>query len=99
MPYIKKDDRAKFREFAKALGNRAECAGDLNYIITEMVHEYIKKKGLRYANVNEVVGALECCKIELYRKVAAPYEDEKIAENGDVGLNDGTPREEDRIGY
>jgi hypothetical protein len=27
---------------------------------------------------------LECCKLELYRKIAAPYEDIKIQENGDV---------------
>lgn len=98
MPYIKKEDRTKFRDLAKALGNRADCAGDLNYIITEMVHEFIKKKGIRYSNINEAVGALECCKLELYRKVAAGYEDQKIGENGDVGLNDPSPLEEERIG-
>ena len=27
---------------------------------------------------------LECAKLELYRRVAAPYEDEKIDQNGDV---------------
>ena len=30
------------------------------------------------------MGALECAKLELYRRVAAPYEDVKIMENGDV---------------
>jgi hypothetical protein len=34
--------------------------------------------------VNEAIGVLECAKLELYRRVAAPYEDEKIAESGDV---------------
>jgi hypothetical protein len=37
-----------------------------------------------YAEINEVVGVLECCKLELYRRLAAPYEDTKIKENGDV---------------
>jgi hypothetical protein len=32
----------------------------------------------------EAVGAIECCKLEFYRRVAAPYEDRKIKTNGDV---------------
>jgi hypothetical protein len=31
-----------------------------------------------------VIGALENCKMELYRRKIAPYEDIKIEENGDV---------------
>jgi hypothetical protein len=27
---------------------------------------------------------MDCAKLELYRRVAAPYEDEKMAEAGDV---------------
>ena len=30
---------------------------------------------------------LECCKLEYYRKVAAPYEDQKEFENGAVEAN------------
>jgi hypothetical protein len=33
---------------------------------------------------NDVIGALECCKLELYRRMVAPYENTKIKENGDV---------------
>ena len=86
MPYIKPDDRTKFDESAIKIGTTAECAGDLNYAITVIAHTYLKKKGIRYANMNEVVGALECAKLELYRAIAAPYENDKIAENGPVGL-------------
>jgi hypothetical protein len=39
---------------------------------------------LRYFNLNRAVGVLECCKLEFYRRVAAPYEDTKIQQNGDV---------------
>jgi hypothetical protein len=39
---------------------------------------------VRYANLNEMIGALECCKLELYRILTAPYEDVKIEENGGV---------------
>lgn len=39
---------------------------------------------LSYADINEAIGALECAKLELYRRIAVPYENRKLAENGDV---------------
>ena len=39
---------------------------------------------LRYFYLNRAMGVLECIKQEFYRRVAAPYEDIKIVENGDV---------------
>lgn len=86
MPYIKPEDRSKFDSPANELGNLAECAGDLNYLVSVITHTYLKKKGIRYSNVNEVIGALECCKLELYRAIASPYEDIKVSENGPVGI-------------
>jgi hypothetical protein len=84
MPYIKQEDRPRFDDVAKVIGERAECAGDLNYAITVILHTYLKKKGLKYANCNEIVGMMECCKAEFYRKVVGPYEETCIAKNGDV---------------
>jgi hypothetical protein len=50
-----------------------------------VVDSYLKDKGeIRYARLNEVIGAIDCAKLELYRRIAAPYEDKKITENGDV---------------
>lgn len=86
MPYIKKDNRYQFDSSTFNLAQDAECAGDLNYIVTSIIHHYLKKKGLNYANINEAIGALECCKLELYRAVAAPYETLKVNENGPVGI-------------
>jgi hypothetical protein len=83
MPYIKQEDRAKFAEAIK-IGESADCAGDLNYLITEICHTYLRKKGVRYANFNEVIGMLECCKMELYRRQVALYEDQCIIKNGDT---------------
>lgn len=42
MPYIKKENRSKLKAAALQLGNSAESAGDLNYIITE----FLKKNGI-----------------------------------------------------
>lgn len=80
MPYI--DPEAKTRLES---GERPATAGELNYAITRLVDAYLRDKGgVRYAHLNEVIGALECAKLELYRRVAAPYEDRKMAEAGDV---------------
>ncbi len=84
MPYIKKENRVKLEEPARNIAVNIACAGDLNFVFTEIIDEYIKRRGCKYTTLNEVVGAIECCKIELYRRIAGPYEDKKIIENGDV---------------
>ena len=78
MPYIDKKDR-KYSRIMVAVN-----AGDLNYLFTREIVEYIETKGLSYRTINDIIGALEGAKLEFYRRVAAPYEDQKIQENGDV---------------
>jgi hypothetical protein len=80
MPYVDAEARGRLDG-----GGKPQTPGELNYVITRIVDEYlVQKGGVRYACLNEVVGALECAKLELYRRVAAPYEDKKIVESGDV---------------
>ncbi len=80
MPYIDQEARDRL-----ANGGAPETAGELNYAITRIVDDYlVRAGGLRYAHLNEAIGALECAKLELYRRLAVPYEDRKIAESGDV---------------
>jgi hypothetical protein len=94
MPYIKEEDRDKFLEDSKGgyiellreIGSKCQTAGELNFCFTLIAQHYLKQKGLNYQHINDVVGALEGAKLELYRRIAAPYEDKKIAENGDVHL-------------
>ncbi len=79
MPYIKQGRR-------DVLLNHEEypvTAGELNYVLTAAIHRYWAF-GRSYATINDIVGALEGAKLEFYRRIAAPYEDEKIKENGDV---------------
>ena len=59
-------------------------AGELNFKITTAVLEYMTTHKLSYSSINDVVGALECAKAEFIRRVVTPYEDTKIAKNGDV---------------
>lgn len=93
MPYIKKSDRDKIskgrdREFVDdpimMLRLVIDTEGDLNYTITRICHEYLKNKGEKYSTYNTIIGVLECAKLELYRRKCLPYENLKIAENGDV---------------
>ncbi len=79
MPYVKKSDRIRLDE-----GGDAQTPGELNYIITKTVDAYLNRTPRNYAKYNEVIGVLECAKLELYRRVIAEYEDTKIEENGDV---------------
>jgi len=69
-----------------AIANNAPITvGDLNYLLTKVCHAFLDKQIHRnYQSYNDVIGALECCKLEFYRHVVAPYEEEKIKENGDV---------------
>ncbi len=78
MPYILKKDRNKETR------REPQNVGELNYAITMMCHEFVESHGLCYATLNAVVGAVESAKAEFQRRVVAPYEDKKIAENGDL---------------
>ncbi len=79
MPYITKHDRNNI----DLLNFDPVCAGQLNYVITTIIRDYYDKSP-SYQSVNDIVGALEGAKLEFYRRVAAPYEDTKIVQNGDV---------------
>lgn len=81
MPYIPKERReALFNADAPEF----EAAGELNFIFTELIKLYINQKGMSYNTCNEIIGVLDAAKLEFYRRVVAPYEDQKIKENGDV---------------
>jgi len=79
MPYIPQ----YLRRLAEQ-GKGKETAAVLNYRISLLVNAHILHNGLSYNTINDIVGALECAKLEAYRRIAAPYEDQKLAENGDV---------------
>ena len=79
MPYISKQDRDRL-----ALGLAATKPGELNYLVTMEIQKYLHTNGLSYTTINDIIGVLECAKMELYRRVAVDYENEKMKLNGDV---------------
>jgi hypothetical protein len=89
MPYIPQQQRIDIHndlldDELGGLNWTPENAGELNFLVSTFIANYIKTKGLKYAVVNEMVGALECAKMELNRVIIGPYEDVKIEENGPV---------------
>jgi len=84
MPYIERIYRPVIDKYVDHLGGFLKSEGDLNYAITTLLNKWIMDEGLCYKNLNSAIGVLECVKQELYRRVAAPYEDIKKEENGDV---------------
>lgn len=88
MPYIPQSFRPHFDEEINALIKKFHVCltdnqvdGTLNYVITRLFKGLYRR---RYKYMNRAIGVLECAKLEYYRRVMAPYEDEKIEENGDV---------------
>ena len=63
-------------------GKDQAWAGLLNYSVTKLTLQVMPAR--KYWVVAMVSGVLHNIADEFYRRFAAPYEDEKIAENGDV---------------
>lgn len=80
MPYIQKSVRFQLTRYDEMPHN----TGELNYIITYIINNYLKGAPESYDEYNSIIGVLECVKQELYRRKIAPYEDRKMEENGDV---------------
>ena len=79
MPYIKQHERSKFIIPAVSSG------GELQYMIAAMIQAHLERKEeVRYKDLEEILGALAGAQHEFYREVVAPYEDEKMEENGGV---------------
>ena len=88
MPYIKKERRRELSVPSDwPMVGLAQDVGELNYQITCLVDDFISRKKLKYSEINSAIGVLECAKMELYRRIAVPYEDKKCEENGDVYSN------------
>ena len=80
MPYIAE----ALRDYYEPHCPPAEVPGQLNFQITCLIKQYMSNRPLDYQTINDVLGAIEGVKLEFYRRIAAPYEFQKIEENGDV---------------
>jgi hypothetical protein len=99
MPYVKPSYRAaldpairelstRIAELARSMPEETAYAGLLNYACTTVAMEVIRARfeRVRYGTIATVTGVFKNIADEFYRRIAAPYEDEQIAKNGDVPL-------------
>lgn len=96
MPYIKRDSRL---HLDNCIDSMVDCLrgklvlpddpkalssilGDINYCFSRIITQVMGD--VSYSKIAMVTGVLENIKQEFYRRVAVPYEDGKMAENGDI---------------
>ncbi len=90
MPYISKDSRIEYDDEIDELAIKLNeldndmLSGHLNYIFFRLAGILCSDES--YARMAVVSSALSEAQAEFRRRVMAPYEDEKIKENGDVEL-------------
>lgn len=91
MPYILKIVRDRLK---RGKPPSMKDVGELNYELTLKAIQFFNDHGRSYATYNSIVGAFECAKLELYRRMITPYENLKQLENGDI---DGYAEQEKQI--
>lgn len=83
MPYIQKEQREKFKTLIdEAL--KIENEGELNFVITCLLQQYILQQGESYKIHNALLGVLTAVQLEWYRRKVSHYENSKCNQNGDV---------------
>jgi hypothetical protein len=94
MPYIDETSRKildrSIDDLANIITNHSDfdnqdlvtVLGDLNYCMTRLIGQVMGSTS--YAKIAMITGVLENVKQEFYRRVAVPYEEEKIVQNGDI---------------
>ena len=82
MPYVKQINRVSLDYIVQEMRSaEVKADGDLNYILFAYCKRHIKPSYNAYKNF---CGELRQCATEIERRILAPYEDQKIKENGDV---------------
>ena len=80
MPYIEQEKRTKINTPQPSSMSKS---GDLCYALYKTCLSYLPKEPA-FTVYCDILGALEACKQEVYRRYIAPYESEALARNGDV---------------
>lgn len=93
MPYITENERDEKinhgglchsrKELAEAMAEFATNGGQLNYMISKTISEWLSINGLCYTNCQTIMGMLEILKSEFIANVITPYEELKSTENTD----------------
>ena len=87
MPYIKQEEREAYTErlddLCFTLEEHGYIEGHVTYVLYMIVARWFQHIP-KYKSIARIRGVLLGTISEFDRRIAAPYEDEKIKENGDV---------------
>lgn len=91
MPYISTHQRHELDKAIRAchgaLAHEGYTKGNLTYLITKIINDYLThdvNKAPNFDAFANAIAVLECTKLELYRRPVAQYEDHKRTVNGEV---------------
>jgi len=97
MPYIKQITRRVLDPAIQLFFDRIKeddfellKSGELNYVITKIIHWWVLNNGINYQNLHDAKGVLIDVKDEFVRLIIDPYEDKKKVENGFISDLDRT---------
>lgn len=82
MPYIKLEARERIG-CVPIVQLTGLAPGELTYALYSLCANQVPLQ-YTYADLASILGCLEACKLELYRRVVTPYENKKIEANGDI---------------
>ena len=83
MPYIKQEQRRDIQSLAEKLAGLCDTPGKLNFAVSVILLKMLSFD-MSYDILNGFIGVLECIKLEFYRRIVSPYEDQKMEINGDI---------------
>ena len=92
MPYIKQEERKEIEDWGelhhlidylkKTTKNGQEKSGNVVYVIYRIIKEIFGEGNFEVRS--NALKVLESAKLEYYRRIMGPYEEEAILRNGDV---------------
>lgn len=88
MPYIKQEDRDKYKNIILMLEHLPEIStkGDLEYLIFSFMKKYMNTRESRYSTLHDCTYAAQHCADEFRRRFLDKREDEAKRQNGDIQI-------------
>lgn len=91
MEYLRRKGELRYANINHVIGSFDMAVGE-DHLLVDEEHDlarefrYLMKRAVKAGAVNptDARGAMRCAQMELYRRIAVPYEDSMIRVNGDV---------------
>ena len=86
MPYIDRQQREKYKDIDKAIGQliQIETKGDLEYLVFRLMIKFMGTREQRYSTLHDCVYAVQHCSDEYRRRFLDERENQARESNGDI---------------